>query len=72
MISFVLFPQASLPSLNFNISELVSLSLEIFKSLRLLAGKNESFRNLLTRLRAASLFSVVRRAKREIRKWPRA
>ena len=24
------------------------------------------------RLRAASLFSVVRRAKREIRKWPRA
>ena len=48
MISFVLFPQASLPSLNFNISELVSLSLEIFKSLRWLAGKNESFRNLLT------------------------
>ena len=34
MISFVLFPQASQPSLNFNILELVSLSLEIFKSLR--------------------------------------
>ena len=29
-------------------------------------------KNATARLRAASLFSVVRRAKREIRKWPRA
>ena len=34
MISFVLFPQATQPSLNFNVSELISFSLEIFKSRR--------------------------------------
>ena len=35
-------------------------------------GNGDNYTWLADRLRAVSLFSVVRRAKRETRKWPRA